>query len=172
MEKYPIYTEINNCRDCYKCVRTCPVKAIQIRNAHAEILHDRCTYCGTCVNECPNGVKVIRNDLDKVEMAFLSHRRVIVSLAPSYMSEFKGQEDNFIRALYKLGFDAVSETAIGAAIVSQALDMYYAEHGHANFISTACPSVVELVRKYYPDCIPELAPVPSPLQTGACTAMT
>ena len=165
MEKYPIYTEINNCRDCYKCVRTCPVKAIQIRNAHAEILHDRCTYCGTCVNECPNGVKVIRNDLDKVEMAFLSHRRVIVSLAPSYMSEFKGQEDNFIRALYKLGFDAVSETAIGAAIVSQALDMYYAEHGHANFISTACPSVVELVRKYYPDCIPELAPVPSPLQT-------
>ena len=86
MEKYPIYTEINNCRDCYKCVRTCPVKAIQIRNAHAEILHDRCTYCGTCVNECPNGVKVIRNDLDKVEMAFLSHRRVIVSLAPSYMS--------------------------------------------------------------------------------------
>ena len=75
MEKYPIYTEINNCRDCYKCVRTCPVKAIQIRDAHAEILHDRCTYCGTCVNACPNGVKVIRNDVDKVSMAFLSDIR-------------------------------------------------------------------------------------------------
>ena len=165
MERYPIYTEVNNCRDCYKCVRTCPVKAIQIRDAHAEILHDRCTYCGTCVNECPNGVKVIRNDLDKVQMAFLSHRKVIVSLAPSYLSEFHGLEDNFVRALYKLGFDAVSETAIGAALVSQALDMYVIEHGQANFISTACPSVVELVRKYFPECIPELAPVPSPLQT-------
>lgn len=165
MEKYPIYTEINNCRDCYKCVRTCPVKAIQIKDAHAEILHDRCTYCGTCVNECPNGVKVIRNDVDRVQMAFLSHRKVIVSLAPSYLSEFHGYEDNFIRALYKLGFDAVSETAIGAALVSQALDMYIVEHGEANFISTACPSVVELVRKYFPECIPELAPVPSPLQT-------
>ena len=165
MERYPIYTEVNNCRDCYKCVRTCPVKAIQIRDAHAEILHDRCTYCGTCVNECPNGVKVIRNDLDKVQMAFLSHRKVLVSLAPSYLSEFHGLEDNFVRALYKLGFDAVSETAIGAALVSQALDMYVIEHGQANFISTACPSVVELVRKYFPECIHELAPVPSPLQT-------
>jgi len=165
MEKYPIYTEINNCRDCYKCVRTCPVKAIQIKDAHAEIIQSRCTYCGICVNECPNGVKVIRNDIDQVQMAFLSHKRVIVSLAPSYLSEYAGYEDNFIRALYKLGFDAVSETAIGAALVSQALDMYIIEHGEANFISTACPSVVELVRKYYPESINELAPVPSPLQT-------
>ena len=142
MERKPIYTEISNCRDCYKCVRTCPVKAIQIKDAHAVILHDRCTYCGICVNACPNDVKQNRNDDDKVQMAFLSKRKVIVSLAPSYVSEFQGLEENFVRALYKLGFDAVSETAIGAALVSQALDMYIIEHGNANFISTACPSVV------------------------------
>lgn len=165
LDRQPIYTEINNCRDCYKCVRTCPVKAIQIKDAHALILHDRCTFCGICVNECPNGVKQIRNDVDRVQMAFMSKRKVIVSLAPSYVSEFQGLEDNFVRALYKLGFDAVSETAIGAALVSQALDMYVAEHGSASFISTACPSVVELVRKYYPESISDLAPVPSPLQT-------
>ena len=165
LSRPPIFTEINNCRDCYKCVRTCPVKAIQIKDAHALILHDRCTFCGICVNECPNNVKQIRNDVDRVQMALMSKRKVIVSLAPSYVSEFSGLEDNFVRALYKLGFDAVSETAIGAALVSQALDMYIAEHGHANFISTACPSVVELVRKYYPECVSQLAPVPSPLQT-------
>lgn len=165
LDRRPIYTEIANCRDCYRCVRRCPVKAIQIKDAHAEIIHDRCIFCGTCVNECPNGVKQIRNDVDRVKMAFLSKRRVIVSLAPSYVSEFQGYEENFIRALYRLGFDAVSETAIGAAIVSQALDMYMIEHGCANFISTACPAVVELVKKYFTDCIDLLAPVPSPLQT-------
>ena len=100
MEKYPIYTEINNCRDCYRCVRHCPVKAIQIKDAHAEIIYERCTFCGTCVNECPNSVKVIRNDTDKVRMAFLSNRKVIVSLAPSYVSEFIGYEENFVRALW------------------------------------------------------------------------
>ena len=165
LDRRPIYTEISNCRDCYKCVRTCPVKAIQIKDAHALILHDRCTFCGVCVDNCPNGVKQIRNDVDRVKMAFMSKRRVIVSLAPSYVSEFKGYEENFVRALYRLGFDAVSETAIGAALVSQALDMYIIEHGSAPFISTACPSVVELVRKYFPDSVDQLAPVPSPLQT-------
>ncbi len=165
MVKEPIYTQINNCRDCYRCVRHCPVKAIQIKDARAVILHDRCTFCGTCVNECPNNVKTIRDDVDQVRMAFLSKKKVIVSLAPSYVSEFAGVEDNFVRALYRLGFSAVSETAIGAALVSQALDMYYKEHGSAPFISTACPSVVELVRKYFPDSIDSLAPVPSPLQT-------
>ena len=165
VEKQPIYTEINNCRDCYRCVRHCPVKAIQIKDAHAEIVYERCTFCGTCVNECPNSVKVIRDDTDKVRMAFLSKRKVIVSLAPSYVSEFMGYEDNFVRALYRLGFDAVSETAIGAALVSRALDMYMEDHVNAPFISTACPSVVQLVRKYFPESIDALAPVPSPLQT-------
>ena len=165
MKREPIYTQINNCRDCYRCVRHCPVKAIRIKDAHAVIIHERCTFCGTCVNECPNSVKTIRNDVDKVTMAFLSKRKVIVSLAPSYVSEFKGYEDNFVRALYRLGFHAVSETAIGAALVSQALDMYYEKHGSVPFISTACPSVVELVRKYFPQDIEHLAPVPSPLQT-------
>ena len=165
MERYPIYTEINNCRDCYRCVRHCPVKAIQIKDAHAVIIYERCTFCGTCVNECPNSVKVIRNDVDRVEMAFLSKRKVIVSLAPSYVSEFRGYEENFVRALYRLGFHAVSETAIGAALVTEALDIYMDEHGNAPFISTACPSVVQLVRKYFPQDIEKLAPVPSPLQT-------
>ena len=165
MKREPIYTRINNCRDCYRCVRHCPVKAIRIKDAHAVIIHERCTFCGTCVNECPNSVKTIRNDVDKVTMAFLSKRKVIVSLAPSYVSEFKGYEDNFVRALYRLGFHAVSETAIGAALVSQALDMYFEEHGSVPFISTACPSVVELVRKYFPEDVDHLAPVPSPLQT-------
>ena len=106
MRREPISTQINNCRDCYRCVRHCPVKAIQIRDAHAEIIYDRCTFCGTCVNECPNAVKTIRNDVDRFTMAFLSKRKVIVSLAPSYVSEFKGYADNFVRALYRLGFHA------------------------------------------------------------------
>ncbi|MBR0379736.1 MAG: 4Fe-4S binding protein, partial [Mogibacterium sp.] len=59
MKREPIYTQINNCRDCYRCVRHCPVKAIRIKDAHAVIIHERCTFCGTCVNECPNSVKTI-----------------------------------------------------------------------------------------------------------------
>ena len=162
----PIYTEITSCRDCYKCVRSCPVKAIQIKDGHAMIIKDRCIYCGRCVHVCPNSAKKVREDADRVKLAISSGRRVICSLAPSYASEFPGQGRELLTALKKLGFSAVSETAIGAALVTQALDIYASEHdGNAPFIGTACPAVVELVKKYYPDDVEKLAPVPSPLQT-------
>ena len=160
----PIYTQVNNCRDCYRCVRRCPVKAIKVKDSHPMIVEELCTYCGTCVKACPNGVKTIRNDVDRVKMAFLSKKRVFASVAPSYVSEFEGYEDNFLRALYRLGFSDVSETAIGAALVSEAMDMYIKDHGNAPFVSTACPSVVELITKYRPEYVKDLAPFPSPLQ--------
>ena len=73
----PIYTEITSCRDCYKCVRSCPVKAIQIKDGHAMIIKDRCIYCGRCVHVCPNSAKKVREDADRVKLAISSGRRVI-----------------------------------------------------------------------------------------------
>ena len=161
----PIYTETTSCRDCYKCVRSCPVKAIQIKDGNAMIIKDRCIYCGKCVHVCPNSAKKVRNDVSRARLAIASGRKVFCSLAPSYSSEFAGQEEKLLAALRSLGFYAISETAIGAALVTQALDIYASEHdGKCPFIGTACPSVVELVRKYYPDDVSRLAPVPSPLQ--------
>lgn len=163
---YPIYTETTSCRDCYKCVRQCPVKAVRIKDGNAYIMKDMCIYCGKCVHVCPNSAKKIRDDVDRVRLAIKSGRKAICSIAPSFASEFSGYEDAVITALYKLGFSAVSETAIGAKLVTDALDLYASEHqSKAPFIGTACPSVVELVKKYYPDDVRKLAPVPSPLQS-------
>lgn len=163
---YPVYTETTYCRDCYKCVRICPVKAIQIKEGSALIIRDRCIFCGKCVDVCPNRAKKIRSDLSRARMLVKSGRRTICSLAPSFAGEFAGQEDKVLSILKQLGFSGISETSIGAAIVSAAIDEYASSHdGKCPWISTACPSVVELVRKYYPDDVDRLAHVPSPLQT-------
>ncbi len=163
---YPVYTETTNCRDCYKCVRTCPVKAIQIKDGSAVIIKDRCIFCGRCVAVCPNSAKKIRSDLSRAKVLMGTKDRVICSLAPSFASEFRGKEEKLLAALRRLGFWAVSETAIGAAYVSAAIDKYAEEHdGKCPWISTACPSVVEIVRKYHPEDTAYLAKVPSPLQT-------
>ena len=163
---YPIYTETTSCRDCYKCVRSCPVKAIQIKDGNAMILKDRCIFCGRCVHVCPNNAKKVRDDVDRVRLAIESSgRKVICSLAPSFASIYSGYEEEFLSSLYKLGFDGISETAIGAALVTEATDLYASEHdGYAPWIGTACPSVVELVKKYYPEDVKRLSPIPSPLQ--------
>ncbi|MBI9095016.1 MAG: 4Fe-4S dicluster domain-containing protein [Sphaerochaeta sp.] len=162
---YPIYTELTECRDCYKCVRSCPVKAIQVQNGSAVVVKDRCIYCGACVDICPSHAKKIRNDLGRVKQFLKSGRRVFCSLAPSVSSEFPNSVDSVVVALKRLGFFATSETAIGAALVSASIEAYAAEHdGRCNWISTACPTVVQIVKKYYPSLVPSLSKVPSPLQ--------
>ncbi len=162
---YPIYTELTECRDCYKCVRSCPVKAIQVRDGSAVVVKDRCIYCGSCVDTCPSHAKKIRNDLGRVKQFLKSGRKVFCSLAPSASSEFPNSVDAVVVALKRLGFFATSETAIGAALVNASIEAYASEHdGRCDWISTACPTVVQIVKKYYPSLVPSLSKVPSPLQ--------
>ncbi len=160
-----IYTETTSCRDCYKCVRVCPVKAIHVKDGHAVIIKERCIYCGKCVNICPSKAKKVRNDISRAKLLISSGEQVFCSLAPSYISEFLGQTQQLLTAIKKLGFSDISETAIGASWVSNAIDKHVIENGKCSWISTACPSVVELVKKYYPEATGLLAKVPSPLQT-------
>lgn len=161
---YPIYTELTECRDCYKCVRACPVKSIQVKDARAVVIRDRCISCGRCVDTCPSHAKKIRNDVEVAKRLILSRDRVVVSLAPSYASEFADTPEAVLVALRKLGFSDISETAIGAALVSSAIDEHIKKEGACQWISTACPSVVELVYRYHPELVSQLAPIPSPLQ--------
>lgn len=162
---YPIYTERTECRDCYKCVRACPVKSIQVKNGHAVVVRNRCISCGRCVDTCPSHAKKIRNDVAHAKQLITSKKRVIVSLAPSYAAEFSETPQAVLVALRMLGFSDISETAIGAALVSAAIDSYLAHHDNVcPWISTACPSVVELIYRYQPSLINQLSPIPSPLQ--------
>ncbi|NCC63292.1 MAG: PAS domain-containing protein [Spirochaetia bacterium] len=162
---YPIYTELTECRDCYKCVRGCPVKAIQVKDGSAVVIKDRCIYCGHCVDICPSHAKKIRNDLARVRQLLRSEKRVLCSLAPSAAAEFPASMDALVLALHRLGFSNVSETAIGAELVNSAIEEYAKDHdGYCPWISTACPTVVQMVKKYYPSLIDQLSTVPSPLQ--------
>ena len=90
MQLRPIYTVPDNCQDCYKCIRECPVKAIRMENNQASIIEDRCIYCGHCTQVCPTGAKKIRDGLTRAKLTLTQNPKVILSLAPSYVSEFEG----------------------------------------------------------------------------------
>ncbi len=163
MKYEPIYTEKTGCRDCYKCVRACPVKAIQVKQGSAVVIHDRCIFCGKCVDACPVQAKKIRNDVPKAKRLIIDKKSVYVSLAPSYASEFPGLEQELLEALHRLGFAGVSETALGAEIVTTEINAMLAEGRVLPLISTACPTVVEAVCKYHPELSPLLTQLRSPL---------
>lgn len=160
----PIYTEKAECQDCYKCVRECPVKAIKIQNGAAAVIPELCVLCGHCVDVCPANAKKVRNELEKVEKLLSSGKKVFVSLAPSFVSEFNfWKPAQIITALKSLGFYAVSETALGAQQVSAHVAQQLNLQTGKIFISSACPTVVDLITRYLPHFTPSITALLSPM---------
>ena len=163
-----IYTEYNNCQDCYKCIRHCPVKAIKIEDHAASIVPELCVFCGICTEVCPAGAKKIRNDVHAANYFLQQPDPVYLSLAPSYISDFGNYSiDQLVAAIRQLGFAGISETALGADYLSKELNGWLEQQHSGVFLSTCCPTVVELVQKYYPEHINKLTPFLSPAQCHA-----
>ncbi len=161
-----VFTNKAECRDCYRCLRQCPVKAIRMDNGQASVDPERCIACGTCIRECPQGAKQFRNDLEQAIRLLKSGSVVAASLAPSFVAFFSEWERKRLpSALRKLGFAHVSETAIGAEPVARASIKKRKKDGSS--ICTACPAVVSFVEKYMPIMVDSLLPVASPMQAHA-----
>jgi iron only hydrogenase large subunit-like protein len=169
MLKYPpIYTEETKCQDCYKCLRSCPVKAIKVENKCATIIRDNCIACGHCVEVCPSGAKKVRSDLRFARKTLEQRARVIASLDPSFVNEFSAvQPAQLIAALRELGFFGVSETALGAQQVSAHAAAALGTAKQKIMLSSACPTAVEFIRKYHPEYAGKVTNLMSPLLTHA-----
>nr|WP_321407942.1 [Fe-Fe] hydrogenase large subunit C-terminal domain-containing protein [uncultured Carboxylicivirga sp.] len=167
MNLQPIYTETNDCKDCYKCVRECPNKAIKVTDNKASVIDSMCVYCGKCVSICPSNAKKVRDGLARTKLLIKNKKEVYVSLAPSFIAEYGNKADSLILALKKLGFTGISETALGAQEVSKQVHQFLNFRQSGTYISSACPVVVELVRKYYPQHTLAITPFMSPMLTHA-----
>lgn len=156
--------EAAQCRNCYKCVRGCAVKAIEVRNGQAQILEDKCILCGRCMEICPQSAKKFLSDLDKVRNFIQNQEHVIASLAPSYMVALEHKHPGqVVTALKKLGFTQVRETSEAAAYVTDEYARLIREGKMKNIITTCCPSANELVELHHPQMAQYLAPVISPM---------
>lgn len=159
-----IFTEKNNCQDCYKCIRECPVKAIKIEDLSASIIPENCIYCGHCVSICPVGAKQVKEDVSLVKYLLSQHQEVIVSLAPSWQAEFpEYSKEEMICLLQSLGFSLISETALGAEIVSRQVIKEMAGQSSGVAISPCCPSSIELILKYFPQYSDNVLKVDTPM---------
>lgn len=157
-----------NCKNCYKCLKVCPVKSIRVVNEQAQIIDDDCLLCGTCLANCPQNAKTLTSSLDQVKEMLASGEKVAVSLAPSFLGSFSLEKPGqMAAALKKLGFCAVSETAQGAAYVTAQYHDLMVENKMKNIITTCCPSINRLIELYHPEVVEYMAPVVSPMIASA-----
>lgn len=157
-----------NCKNCYKCLKVCPVKSIRVVNEQAQIIDDDCLLCGTCLASCPQNAKTLTSSLDQVKEMVAAGEKVAVSLAPSFLGSFSLEKPGqMAAALKKLGFCAVSETAQGAAYVTAQYHDLMVENKMKNIITTCCPSINRLIELYHPEVVGYMAPVVSPMIASA-----
>lgn len=155
----------SNCKNCYKCIRNCPVKAIRFSGDQAHIIADECILCGRCFVVCPQNAKEIVSEVEKVKVMIQSGDPVIASMAPSFIANYDGVGIDAMReGLQKLGFADVEETAIGATMVKTDYERLVHEKQKPVIISSACASVNLLIQKHYPEMIKYLADTLSPMQ--------
>lgn len=156
------------CRDCYRCLKVCPVKAIRLVQHQARIIPDRCIQCGNCTRACPQNAKTVHSDLEDVQALLDSGREVAASVAPSFVSSFGLESFEPMRAeLERLGFAHAEETAVGAAAVTAEYTRLLESGEYKNLISSACPAVNRLIQLYYPQALGCLAPVDTPMAAHA-----
>ncbi|MBQ7336596.1 MAG: PAS domain-containing protein [Clostridia bacterium] len=159
----------SNCKNCYKCIRHCPVKAIRFSGNQAHIIGNECILCGHCFVVCPQNAKEIVDETEKVKVFLQSGDPVVVSLAPSFVANYDGVGiESMRRALKKLGFYDVEETAVGASIVKTEYERMLREDERDIVITSCCHSVNLLIQKYFPAELEYLADVMSPMQAH-CT---
>ena len=155
----------SNCKNCYKCIRHCPVKSIRFSGNQAHIIGNECILCGQCFVVCPQNAKQIVDETEKVKVLLQGGEPVVVSLAPSFIANYEGVGiDSMREALKKLGFYDVEETAIGATIVKNEYERMIREDERDIIISSCCHSVNLLIQKYFPSALEYLADVVSPMQ--------
>ncbi len=155
----------SNCKNCYKCIRFCPVKSIRFSGNQAYIIGNECILCGHCFVVCPQDAKQIVDETEKARVLLQGGAPVYVSLAPSFIANYEGVGIGSMRtALKKLGFCDAEETAVGATIVKNEYERMIDEQESDVIISSCCHSVNLLIQKYFPKELPYLANVLSPMQ--------
>jgi len=159
-----VQTIKERCRVCYTCVRECPAKAIGISDGQARVIPERCIGCGNCARVCSQGAKKVLDGTCEVARLFQESAKVAAIIAPSFAAEFEecGYE-KVVGMLRALGFAYVHEVGFGADLVARRYRELLEKDTKANYIATTCPALVGYVERYYPDLVPRLSPIVSPM---------
>lgn len=163
---HSVKLEHEKCVGCTTCLKNCPMECIRVRNGKARIKYDLCIDCGLCVKNCPYHAKIAQTDA--ITDIFNYEHRIALP-APSLYGQFRNlsSADNVISALLGLGFNDVFEVARAADIVSATVREMIKDNPNKPLISSACPAVVNLIKIRFPELLPHLADVLSPMEVAA-----
>lgn len=160
--------EKGQCKECYACVRACPVKAIKMIEGQTEIIGERCISCGRCYLACSKGSILLGEDLEKAFDFLVTGQKTIAILAPEYLAGFYPMTTEQLAFLIeRAGFYGYEDTVLGEEMVASQYLRYFASEPEFPVVRSTCPAATIWIEKYYPDLTGFLAPVITPMTAQA-----
>ena len=166
------YIDLDKCIRCGKCAKACSYNAIvhlerpcaaacgmdaieSDEHGRAKINQDKCVACGQCLVSCPFGAIVDKGQIFQVIRSILQGDQVIAIVAPAFIGQFgkHSTPGKFITAMKMLGFDRVTEVAVGADMctIEEAKDFMEKVPAEQNYMATSCcPAWHSMIYKLFP----------------------
>jgi diguanylate cyclase (GGDEF)-like protein len=155
------------CVACLACVRVCPADAVGVEERQVRIIDEACTRCGVCLPACPHeAIKATGDYARGLELA-LGGRAALILAVEAAVHFYPATPEQVVNACYAAGFRTVHRGVLGDELVAQQYLKLWADEGWGTLIRSTCPVLVETVKNDYPELVPYLAPVSTPVAAEA-----
>lgn len=155
------------CVACLACVRVCPADAVGVEAERVWIMEDACTQCGICVPACPHEAIRASGDLARALELVASGRAAVILSAEAPAFFFPASAEQVVNACYAAGFRFVQRGVVGDELVAAEYLRLWEDARWGTLIRSTCPVIVDMVREHYPQLVPYLAPVTTPIAAEA-----
>jgi len=157
----------DKCVACLACVRVCPADAVAVEGPQVRIVDAACTRCGLCLPACPHdAIEALGDAARALELAAAGTAALILSVeSAAYF--YPATPEQVVNACYAAGFRTVHRGVLGDELVAREYLSLWSENDWGTMIRSTCPVIVETVRVQYPELIPYLAPVATPIAAEA-----
>ena len=155
------------CVSCLACVRVCPAEAVAVDGASVSIVDEACTRCGMCVPACPHDAIATVGDLARATALAARGDAVLILTVEAAAHFYPNTPEQVINACYRAGFRAVHHGVLGDELVAVEYLRLWAEPEWGTMVRSTCPVIVETIRHDYPELVPYLAPVKTPIAAEA-----
>ena len=158
------------CVACLACVRVCPSDAVAVEDQRVWIVDEACTRVGLCLPACPHKAIIAVGDATRALEFALSRSAVLILSVESAAYFYPATPEQVVNACYAAGFGTVHRGVLGDELVAKEyLDLWNEEEwgSGGTVIRSTCPVIVETIKNQYPELIPYLAPVATPIEAEA-----
>ncbi len=158
------------CVACLACVRVCPSDAVAVEDQKVWIVDEACMRVGLCLPACPHEAIIAVGDATRALEFTLSHKAVLILSVESAAWFYPATPEQVVNACYAAGFGVVHRGVLGDELVAkQYLDLWAEEEWGTGgtVIRSTCPVIVQTIKNQYPELIPYLAPVATPIEAEA-----